>query len=128
MSGSELFLYGLMAVVAVPLVRQVFLFLRVRHYGADEVKEKISAGEAVVLLDVRTNGERRRGSVPGSLHIPLHELAARIGELEPHRNKEIVVYCQTGSRSIPATARIMKAGFKAANLKGGMAEWNFRNL
>lgn len=128
MSGSEIFLYGLMAVVAVPVVRQFILFLKVRHYGADQVVDKISSGEAIVLLDVRTSGERRRGAVPGSLHIPLHELATRIGELEPHRNKEIVVYCQTGSRSIPATARIAKAGFRAANLKGGMAEWNSRNL
>ncbi|GJQ21021.1 MAG: hypothetical protein HBSIN02_13760 [Bacteroidia bacterium] len=128
MNGSELFLYGFIAVVAVPLIRRVVLFLKVPHYNADQVAEKISSGESVILLDVRTNGERRRGSVPGSLHIPLHELATRIRELDPHRNKEIVVYCQTGSRSIPATARLAKAGFRAANLKGGMAEWNFRNL
>lgn len=128
MSGSELFLYSLMAVVAFPLVRRIFLRFRVRHDSADQVAEKISLREPLVLLDVRTNGERQRGAVAGSLHIPLHELGRRIGELEPHRSKEIVVYCQTGSRSIPATARIMRAGFKAANLKGGMAEWNSRNL
>jgi rhodanese-related sulfurtransferase len=127
LSGSELFLYALMVVVAVPIIRRVIWFFKVRHYNPDEVAEKLSSGEALVLLDVRTTSERQRGGLRDSLHIPLHDLGRRMHELEPHRNKEIVVYCQTGSRSLSAAARIAKAGFKAVNLKGGIAEWNFQN-
>ena len=79
----------------------------------------------MVLLDVRTRGERAAQHIQGSLHIPLHQLEKRIDELQKHQNKEIICYCQTGSRSLSAAIRLKKHGFTVANLKGGIAEWNF---
>jgi len=77
------------------------------------------------MLDVRTARERSYRSIPGSLHIPLHELNARMKELERYRSKEIICYCASGSRSISAALRLKKAGFNVANLEGGLATWNF---
>jgi len=89
-----------------------------------EAGEKVTAGEAV-LLDVRTDGERRGGHIPGSVHVPLHTLRRRVDELKRHGGKEIICYCQTGSRSIRAAAILRGGGLKASSMDGGIGEWNY---
>ena len=127
MTSSEIFLYLVLAVIAGLGIRRLILTLKIRHYSPSEVAKKLSSKEALVLLDVRTNSERRAGGLRSSIHIPLHELAGRMNELEVHKSKEIIVYCQSGNRSLSAAAKLLNKGFTAANLKGGIAEWNFRN-
>lgn len=69
------------------------------------------------LLDVRTREEVLAGAIPGSLNIPLHELRARLAELDPQ--KEYMVYCQAGLRGYLAYRILVQRGFKASNLDGG---------
>jgi rhodanese-related sulfurtransferase len=108
-------------------VRRWILSMRIPGYTAREVAERVGRTSEILLLDVRTREERSRGRVDGSIHIPLNDLAKRMQELEKHRKKEIVCYCQSGSRSLAAASILLKQGFNAANMKGGMAEWNFQN-
>jgi len=61
------------------------------------------------VLDVRIPMERNRGSIPGSIWIPLIELPARLGELD--RDKPMVVSCETGFRSATALGILENAGF-----------------
>jgi rhodanese-related sulfurtransferase len=97
-----------------------------RHYEASELSDKLArASSDIVILDVRTERERRSKSISGSIHIPLNELKARLGELKKNQGKEIVCYCASGNRSVSAALKLKKAGFKSANLKGGIAEWSF---
>jgi rhodanese-related sulfurtransferase len=70
------------------------------------------------LLDVRNPAERAVESVPGVLNIPLPQLRDRLGELP--RDREILVFCRTGSRSYNATRLLLQNGFKARNISGGM--------
>lgn len=125
MTTAEVFLYALLGLVAFVYVRRIYLRLTLKHYSAAEVAEKLKSEGNLLLLDVRTKQERAQNSIPGSLHIPLHSLSARLGELEKYRHREIVCYCQTGNRSLSAAAKLKKSGFSAANLRGGIAEWNF---
>jgi phage shock protein E len=125
LTTAELFLYSLMGIVAVVSLRRLYLRLILKHYSAAEVAEKLKSGQDIVLLDVRTKQEREHGSIPGSLHVPLHSLLTRIGELEQHRQREIICYCQTGNRSLSAAAKLKRRGFSVANVRGGIAEWNF---
>jgi NADPH-dependent 2,4-dienoyl-CoA reductase/sulfur reductase-like enzyme/rhodanese-related sulfurtransferase len=73
------------------------------------------------LLDVRGEGERRRGFVPDSIHIPMPELRKRLAELPA--GKTIYVYCQTGKLSYFASRMLSQAGFTARNLSGGYLTW-----
>jgi rhodanese-related sulfurtransferase len=77
--------------------------------------------QATLLLDVRTAGERAKGSIPGSLHIPLDQLRARLNELPEDR--EIVVYCQSGQRSYFACRLLAQRGFRVRNLTGSYRTW-----
>lgn len=92
--------------------------------ACEEVQELIERGEAPALLDVREQFEREAdGYIAGSVHIPMGELQARIGELNPAQ--PVVVYCASGMRSLDAGAFLLEQGFgSVANLAGGMASWH----
>ena len=52
------------------------------------------------------------------------ELESRIGELEPHREREIVTMCPGGGLSLVAVEVLTEAGFRnVKSLKGGTDEW-----
>ncbi|MFZ5950381.1 MAG: FAD-dependent oxidoreductase, partial [Candidatus Rifleibacteriota bacterium] len=77
------------------------------------------------LLDVRTIEEVMAGAIPGAMHIPLHEIRERIGELSP--DKEYMVYCQAGLRGYLAYRILKQKGFKASNLDGGYKTYSMVN-
>lgn len=76
---------------------------------------------STLLLDVRTDGERKAGFIPGSIHIPLHQLRQRLGELP--QDREIVVTCQSGQRSYFASRLLIQRGFRVRNLTGSYRTW-----
>jgi len=103
-----------------------FLFINVRRFlqkrSVPQVEPK-DLQPGVVLLDVRTDGERSDGLIKGSLHIPLHELHGRADELVKHRGAQIVCYCRSGNRSLGAAVLLKKLGYDSANLVGGIMNW-----
>ncbi len=90
----------------------------IRQIAARELDQKKGA----VILDVRTDKEYDAGHIPGAVHIPLTEIGNRIKKLK--KDKELVVYCQRGNRSIWAIKRLIGMGYKNLyNLKGGYNAW-----
>ncbi|MCB9758436.1 MAG: rhodanese-like domain-containing protein [Alphaproteobacteria bacterium] len=90
--------------------------------GAQELRERLGAGEHIVVVDVRTDGEVAGGVIPGARHIPLHQLDTRWEELRDA--DEIVCYCAAGMRSLKA-ARILRSNglINATSLEGGIGAW-----
>jgi rhodanese-related sulfurtransferase len=127
MSTSQILIYSVLTLIIVFYLRRWWMTRSIIRYSAQQVTERLKQGGAV-LLDVRTNAERSNSHIKGSLHIPLQELGRRTDNLQKHREKEIICYCQTGSRSLVAAARLMKQGFKVADMTGGISEWNFAQL
>lgn len=115
------------ALLFILLIRKYFLMRSLKHYSPADVAEKIRNSN-VILLDVRTNGERSSQHIGGSVHIPLHEIDKRADELTQYQAKEIICYCRSGNRSISAAAKLQKKGFDVANLKGGIIAWNLHGL
>lgn len=79
-------------------------------------------GESLTLLDVREEWELGVASVPGVVHIPMGEVADRLGELE--RGREVVVLCRSGRRSLQVANFLQQNGFQAVNLAGGILAWS----
>ncbi len=127
MDTSQVILYAVLALFLLWYIKRMLTLRKITRYAPAEASAKAKSNTAL-LLDVRTPAERSSSSIKGSLHIPLHELRRRSSELEKHKSKEIICYCATGSRSLSAAATLSKLGFKAANLKGGIAEWNFSGM
>lgn len=74
-----------------------------------------------LVLDVRTDSERKGGFIPNSVHIPLHQLRQRMGQLP--KNQEIIVSCLTGQRSYYASRILSQSGFRVRNLTGSYRTW-----
>jgi adenylyltransferase/sulfurtransferase len=87
-----------------------------------QLKAKKDRGERLILLDVREPHEHEINRIPGAVLVPLHDLPARIHELDS--SDEIVVHCLMGARSAEACQFLREAGFKKVrNLKGGIRAW-----
>ena len=87
-----------------------------------ELKALRDRGEGPFVLDVRNPEEIAICRIEGSTVIPLPELAARLGELDPSR--AMVVHCKSGMRSAKAIALLRQNGFtRLRNLTGGILGW-----
>ena len=120
----QILLYTIIAVVLFFIIKKVLLIRSIKHYSPVDASQKLKKGNNTVLLDVRTSLERKKSSIKGSFHIPLPEINSKASELKKFKDKEIICFCRTGSRSLSAAAKLKKHGFTVANLKGGMMQWN----
>jgi rhodanese-related sulfurtransferase len=80
------------------------------------------SGETLTLLDVREDWELGVASVSDVVHIPMGQVADRIGELD--REKTVVVLCRSGRRSLEVARYLQQNGFKTVNLAGGILAWS----
>jgi rhodanese-related sulfurtransferase len=76
--------------------------------------------ENVTLLDVRTIEEFKSGHLRDAKLIPLSELEKNLDKLKADKNKKIIVYCRSGSRSVSASRILEKHGFTPLNVKQGI--------
>ncbi|MBG6218881.1 rhodanese-related sulfurtransferase [Arthrobacter sp. CAN_A6] len=78
------------------------------------------------ILDVRENSEVAQGMIPGTLHIPMGDLHARLSELDPA--VPVIAVCRSGNRSATAADALNQAGFTASTMTGGMIAWQRAGL
>lgn len=93
---------------------------RIPRIDADGLRDRL--GDGPFVLDVRQPGEWSAGHVDGSVNIPLGQLAARTDEVP--RDRDVVVHCQGGYRSVVASSLLAAAGFdRLTDLRGGWSAW-----
>lgn len=94
-------------------------------YSPQQVAELLSGG-GIQLIDVRQLHEHEAGRIAGDRHLELARLAAEATTLE--RDKPVVFYCRSGTRSQMAAEAFRGAGFNAHNMTGGLLEWQAAGL
>lgn len=85
--------------------------------------------EGALLVDVRERAEvaRLAFDVPAIVNLPLSEFEQRFAELP--RDRELVLVCETGPRSLKATYFLMYQGYKqVANMGGGIVKWMIKGF
>jgi adenylyltransferase/sulfurtransferase len=88
-----------------------------------ELKARMDRGDKLTVIDVREPYEVDIARIPGTTLIPLGEIEARSGELDP--NAEIILHCRSGKRSADALNRLKAKGFThLKNLTGGILAWS----
>jgi len=75
-----------------------------------------------LVLDVREQDEWDAGHAPHAVHIPLSQLAERVGDL-PQVTGTLPVTCKAGGRSAQAVQWLAQQGYDVANVDGGMMSW-----
>ncbi len=79
------------------------------------------AESGALLIDVRRQYEWEAGRIAGARHVEMNDLANN-AESVP-RDRAVVFYCRSGSRSALAAAAFRQAGWDAYNLEGGLHAW-----
>ena len=88
-----------------------------------QLADRIARGEDIQLIDVREKWEWDISRIPGATLIPLSTLAEAAASLD--RNRETVLYCKVGVRSLHAAEDLADLGFtKLTNLSGGIIRWS----
>lgn len=92
---------------------------------ARELKARLDRGDDVILVDVREADEIRTAEFPNAVHIPLMEVMERHSEIATDYDKDIVVICHAGARSLQVVHFLQDLGYKnAKNLDGGIDTWS----
>ena len=119
METGQILLYAFLGLILLLWVRRRLLMASITQVSRAEAEELARAGDAV-LVDVRTATERSKKSIGGSKHIPMSDMTDVSSKLDRYKDKQVIFYCATGSRSITAASRAKKLGFQVANLRGGI--------
>ena len=101
-------------------IKNIFM----RQITADELKNRMDAGEKLNVIDVREDIERADFNIGGT-HFRLRRIQDMdIKEIEDLKDQEVIVYCRSGNRSRMACLMLEHMGFKnTVNVTGGMLDW-----
>ncbi|HEX9038076.1 MAG TPA: rhodanese-like domain-containing protein [Ktedonobacterales bacterium] len=108
-----------MATGAIPQVDPREARLRANEAG--------QGSEPAVLIDVREMWEYRQVRAPEATLIPLSQFIQRFNEIP--RDREVLVVCHTGQRSMQASMYLARQGYaRVGNVRGGMDAWEAAGL
>jgi uncharacterized membrane protein YdjX (TVP38/TMEM64 family)/rhodanese-related sulfurtransferase len=113
----------LAAVVFLPrLLRQYKMAMMI----TPQTLRTVLAEGVAAMVDVRDTADfdGASGRIPGARNLPLAELASRLGELAPWRDRGVVLICRTENRSRAAARLLAQNGFRNVRVVlGGMEAW-----
>lgn len=105
---------------------------QVSEVDCDTVEAWLEAGEDILIVDVRENEDFARARLPGAHHVPRGHLEAladlEYGKAHPElsraRERRVLLYCDSGTRSAFAAVTLQQMGFtQVHSLAGGMVVW-----
>jgi len=109
----------------------------VPEISAAEAKSKLERREVDLIVDVREPKEWDSGHIPGALHAPRGMIewyadpsyANHKAQLAEAREKNVVIHCATGGRSLLAAQSLQRLGFKnVSSMAGGFNDWSAKGL
>ena len=96
---------------------------RLKEINAKELFAMIQDKNHLELIDIRTPAEITRGVIPNAKTLPMHLIPLHINYFSLSQ-KQIVIYCRTGSRSAQACRFLNQQGINnVINLRGGIVKW-----
>jgi rhodanese-related sulfurtransferase len=122
------------AIAGILIVSSIVLFFTL-HYSAKATSQASVAASPYLmervanndwlLIDVRSPQEFDQGHIPGAVNMPHENINDYISELEGHKDKPIIIYCQSGCRAKLAMKVLQKLDFsEVMHLEGDMLGWS----
>ena len=108
-----------------------------KNLSSKELKKLIQNNKNILLIDIKSikisvktdDNEFEEINIETSINIPLQDLLYNIDELQEHNDKDIVIYCRSGQRSITACNLLAIEGFNNLyNLEHGIIGYLKREL
>ena len=89
----------------------------------DYIEQRRSLNAKLLLIDVRTKGEFDQARIPGSTWIPRGKAEFEIAETVRDADREIILYCRTGSRAALVKKALDGQGYRNVSVHAGFEEW-----
>jgi phage shock protein E len=96
------------------------------HISPADAKQRLTSGDKVFLIDVRTTPEYAENHIPNSISIPLANLKSKFSKITKILDSEIIVYCQSGMRAEKACSELVNMGYTNIKNLGGIASWPYQ--
>lgn len=92
----------------------------------DEIQQRLAEPDSLLLIDCRESWEVALGTLPEAVHIPLGTLMdSGLGALEVGE-RQVVVFCHHGVRSLHGALALQERGIAAQSMRGGTDLWSLR--
>ena len=96
----------------------------VEEITPEEVQARRSAGETLMVIDVREDHEWEKGHVAGAVHLGKGIIERDIEKTVPDTATEMVLYCGGGFRSALAADVLDRMGYTSVkSMAGGWKKW-----
>jgi phage shock protein E len=92
-----------------------------RTSDASAVDYKQLIDQGATLVDVRSDDEFARGSIPGALHVPHDQVEARLDAFGA-KDEPVVVFCRSGARSGRVKKLLESKGWTQVHNAGGLSD------
>ena len=106
---------------------------KVEKITPQELNSLVNAGEDLLIIDIREEGEYYEGNIPGSVNISKGVLEFSIGDADfwaqqfmypPEADSKIVICSSNGDMGVLAAISLKKSGYKnVLNLEGGFESY-----
>ncbi|MFW9904317.1 MAG: sulfurtransferase TusA family protein [Candidatus Thorarchaeota archaeon] len=91
----------------------------------EELLDRINTNQPLLILDIRTVNEYKKGHIPAARQINVTEIKSNLENLQSFKATEIVTICPGGGLSLVAVDILVDADFQdVKSLKGGMDLWS----
>jgi len=90
----------------------------------NNLQQLLDSHHKLLLIDVRSNGEHNKGTIPASINIPLSELKHQLDTSDYSKYCRVIVFCSMGERSKEAVDILKGEGLKnVLHYSKGYKEW-----
>lgn len=111
-----------MGVVRDRIFKKLFRKMEKYEINMEELKQKQQNG--AIIIDVRSAQEYNEGHLNYAKNIPDYKINNNIVNIIQNKNQEIVLYCESGTRSKKAYKKLTKYGYtNVYNLYGGLENY-----
>ena len=128
----EFLLHQWLWVAALLTCVMLLIFHESRRAGKTLTPQQLSAlvnREEALVVDLRDPKEYQAGHIVDAINIPYNKVPERIGELESHKDRPIVLVCKLGQNSSAVGKQLAAKGFdKVHRLQGGISEWRANQM
>ena len=95
----------------------------------DSLREMLSSGEAVNIIDIRPKQERSEWFIPGSIHLDVYDMlkqndATALNNVYLDKSVPLVTVCAGGKMSLVAADKLQQEGYTAFSLLDCMKGWS----
>jgi len=100
----------------------------VKLVGAEILNHWLDTGKKVSIVDIRPAGQRSGASIPGSIHVDAYDKVklndhSAFDSLYLDKSIPVVTFCRGGKASMIAAEMLVRRGYNAYSLDGGLEGW-----